>query len=67
MTISQMTTIEQLTAASELTRYSLQDLVNRAAEIAENEAEYQAFVTFCKGYERTIKAGSWSKAPATVK
>jgi len=66
MTISKMTTIAQLTAASELTCYSLQDLVNRAAEIATTEAEYQEFVAFCKGYERTVKAGSWSKAPATI-
>jgi len=67
MTIAQMTTIAQLKAASEYTRYSLQDLANRAAEIATSEAEYNEFVAFCRGYERTIKAGSWSKAPATVK
>lgn len=67
MKINQMTTIAQLTAASEYTKFSLQDLADRAAEIATTEQEYNDFITFCQGYERTIKAGSWSKAPKTVK
>lgn len=67
MKINQMTTIAQLTAASEHTKFSLQDLITRAAEIAVTEQEYNDFVTFCRGYERTIKAGSWNRVPPTVK
>ena len=67
MKISQMTTLDQLTKASEYTKYSLQDLVTRAAEITTTEKEYNDFVTLCRGYERTIKAGSWNRVPPTVK
>lgn len=67
MKINKMTTIAQLTAASEYTKFSLQDLISRAAEIAATEQEYNDFVKFCQGFEKTVKAGSWSKAAPTVK
>lgn len=67
MSITEMTTIEQLTEASEYEKFDLQALIVRAAEVAETEAEYNEFVKLCRSYEKTLNAGSWSKAPATIK